>query len=558
MISGPVSPAALVPVDAVPEIVPPEGDIPDGAANELPLPKSQFTLTAIFNIWPEEVVLMDLQKKYENMSNEVRQMFIDFRIPRSNRYIKSCRYQAEICPKTRNCHIQVWLWTNNKKPTPIEILHFLEKKDRHAIKVIHPNDPHAAALYCNKENSRMPGAEPQGWGDLPPMGQYPKQGGSRANAGKNAVSLEEYHEMVVLSRQPQRCFLESKFGRRLKTKEVWDMINARPKVIFKGVNARKYVSINWCRKGNLGKSTLPYLWAEMAGEEICKAPTAERGMYGRWLDGFDFQRCLLLNEFNGNWIHGFHDFLDFLDAMYTRLMEVKRFWVNTDFEFIFINSNYNPRTEWIWFFPEEQHDRETKGYRVLTDEEWELFVRRLCWGAWAGCGLAEWDPSIPKERSREQPFIYDLWFIRMMEAGAEGPPPRAHAAFPDVPGPVIPVIPQAAAPRVWPVPPPEAEEGPPRRRRRLHYDPDGGDIFDLLKHLADEDQQAENRWALSHVANIPEPEDVTDEAALQARLATEDDEASELGAPVAHFFDAEAASVDELAPPDPEEISEAF
>jgi hypothetical protein len=534
--------------------------VPSGLPGEeaqLQPPRSQYTMSSMFNIWPEEIQLSGDQLTYEHMPENVIQMFRDFRIKR-NRYIVACRYQAEICPKTRKPHIQFFIQTSNKRPTTDEVLFYLEKGDRNAIKVIHPDRPRNAALYCNKENSRMPGAEPQGWGELPPDGEYPKAGGKRENSGRNSVTLEEYHQMVKLSVRPQREFLMSPFGRKLKVKEVWDMINAKPRVTFKGVHARRYISITWQEEGDLGKSTMPFLWAEEAGEEICKAPVADGGVYGRWLDGFDHQRCLLLNEFSGNWVHGFHDFLDFLDFQFTRLMEVKRHWVVVDFEFVFINSNYDPDT-WIWYFPEEKHT-EWKGYRTLNEKEKKLLKRRLRWGEWAGCGCEEWDASIPKERSNEQPFLYSLWFIRQMEEGAEPPPKRLRTAFPQTAAlPQQPAIPLPPAPNLWPVPqaplvvqpppplplpappPPPAEVPAPRQIRRRVL-PDSDNIFEVLQQLQAEENDDRDRWMLNRAAQIEEPEDVTDTSVYEGRLMLEDDQAS-LEHPAMRFFSNEAEEV---------------
>lgn len=496
---------------------PPEGDNPP--VEGLIPPRSRYTLTAIFNIWPEDIQLTKEQTEYEHMPEHVRQMFRDFRVPK-NRFLKACRYQAEICPKTNHCHIQLACETFNKSPTPVEVLHYLKMSDRNAMKIIHPNDPRSAFLYCNKEASRMPGAEPQGWGELPPVGEYPQNGhgGKRERSGANCVSVEEYHQMVKLQRRPQNEFLLSPFGRKLKVKEVWDMLNARPTTRFKGVDARKYVSIYWSATGDLGKSTRPWLWAQDAGLNCCKAVTAERGMYGRWLDGFDNQEVLILNEFEGNWYHGFHDFLDFLDNQNTRLMEVKKAWVNTDFEFIFINSNYDPRN-WVWYFPREamQHH---KGYRTLDMEtEWPLFERRLKYGKWAGCGIEEWDNTIPKERSLEQVFLYDFWYIRQMEEGAPPPPPRLRRAF-DLPGPVRPAIPPLLpVPLVWPVPAEEID--PPAQRRRGE-----GGVMELLQQLAEEEGDQQQQWNLNHVALIPSDDEASDWSAQEARLIHEEGEES--------------------------------
>lgn len=547
---------------AAPEEVPPPHPadlalVPDGLPGEeaqLQPPRSQYTLSCIFNLWPEEIQLVGDQLTYEGMPENIRQMYRDFRLKR-NRYIVACRYQAEICPKTHKPHIQFCIQTANKKPTPDEILLYVEKQARNAIKVIHPDRPRNAMLYCNKENSRMPGAEPQGWGELPPEGEYPKHGGKREQSGRNTVSVEEYHQMVKLSVRPQREFLMSPFGRKLKVKEVWDMINAKPKVVFKGVDARRYISITWEEEGNLGKSTMPYLWAEEAGEEICKAPVADGGVYGRWLDGFDHQRCLLLNEFSGNWVHGFHDFLDFLDFQFTRLMEVKRHWVVVDFEFVFINSNYDPKS-WIWYFPEEKHDQHTRGYRTLTANEWKLLDRRLYWGAWAGCGCERWDPTLPKERSREQPFIHSLWYIRQMEEGAEAPPKRRRAAFPNIAVPQQPVIPGEPAPVMWPVPQappvirtppppvgPDLSEGsPPPRQPRTRQRVEAENIFEVLEQLVEEERSDTHRWMLTRATHIDEPEDITESSIREERLRREDEDAS-LDHPARRFFSREAEEV---------------
>ncbi len=341
------------------------------------------------------------------------------------------------------------------------------------------------------------------------------------------MTVEEYHEMKLLRKRPLEEFLVSKFGRRLKTKEVWDMITRHPVVEFKGVDARKYVTIYWSPSGNLGKSTVPFLWCERARLPApCKPSVAEKGQYGRWLPGFDNQKALVLNEFEGNWFHGFHDFLDFLDYQYTRLMEVKGLEVNTDFEFIFINSNVNPRY-WVWFFPQERQ------YRWLHDHEYNLLIRRTEWGHWAGCGLVEWDSRIPRERSLEQPFIHDLWVIREMEEGTmEHLPPRVRPAFPQVPGPVIPVIPLQRPPAPYPV----HGAAPP-----VDQDADV-DIFAMLARLEQEEHVDQNRWTLTHVANIPEPEDITDSSLVEQRLAQEDDLALARDLERHPFFDVEAES----------------
>lgn len=343
------------------------------------------------------------------------------------------------------------------------------------------------------------------------------------------MTVEEYHEMKLLRKRPQEEFLLSKFGRRLKTKEVWDMITRHPVVEFKGVDARKYVTIYWSPFGNLGKSTVPFLWCERARiPSPCKPSVAEKGQYGRWLPGFDNQKALVLNEFEGNWFHGFHDFLDFLDYQYTRLMEVKGLEVNTDFEFIFINSNVNPRY-WVWFFPQE------RAYRWLSDDEFTLLLRRTEWGAWAGAGVVEWDGRIPRHRSLEQPFIHDLWIIREMEDGTMEPlPPRALPAFPDIPGPVIPVIPH-------PIVPPYPVHG-----AAPAVSQDGDDnIFEMLERLEQEEASDQRRWTLGHVSNIPEPEDITDSSLAEQRLAQEDDLALAHDLQRSHFFDVEADSSDE-------------
>jgi hypothetical protein len=147
---------------------------PDGAAVEtrtLEGPRSRYTMFVAYHLMAED--LPKEQQKWQHLSEEHRQLYRDYRIPR-NRYIVSAAWQAEVCPKTKRPHIQGWIETKNKTPTPVEILHFLGFQDRNAVGIKHPYNPKAGRTYCMKENSRAPGAEPHAWGAEPPEGEFPK------------------------------------------------------------------------------------------------------------------------------------------------------------------------------------------------------------------------------------------------------------------------------------------------------------------------------------------------------------------------------------------------
>lgn len=419
---------------------PPPLEVPPAPAGDAVLdsalegPKSRYFMTAAFHLYPEGVLSAE-EMKYENMPEQYRQLYRDWNPPgfnrltghNGNRHLKSLFWKAEVCPTTKKPHIQLGGETVAKRPTPIELLHFLQFGDRNACKFIHPNNPYEAMLYNLKEDTCMPGARPWRFGDLPPIGEFPRQGGKRDGAGKPSSAYatpDDVKEIQRLVTLPFAALLASPIVKKFKVPELFNMARRSQTTIFKGVDARKYVTATWCKKGNIGKSTRPWIWAEINRKKMHKMVSSS-GFYGRWNMGFDHQPCLQFNEFSGNWIGGFHDFLDFLDAQFTRMIEVKTADVNTDYEFVFINSNVEPWNanpflpQWKWIFPEEGGK-----VRVLTADEWALFTRRCESARKYRGGILEWDENIPKERSMEQPFLADVYLIRECELTGEPMSPQ--------------------------------------------------------------------------------------------------------------------------------------
>lgn len=110
-------------------------------------PRSRYTMAVAFHLYPPDTP--PGQMLYDDMPELLRQLYRDWRVPQ-NRFILAAAWQAEICPKTRRPHIQLFIETRHKTPTPVELLHYLSMQDRNACGFKHPYEPEAAWHYCLK------------------------------------------------------------------------------------------------------------------------------------------------------------------------------------------------------------------------------------------------------------------------------------------------------------------------------------------------------------------------------------------------------------------------
>ncbi len=225
--------------------------------------------------------------------------------------------------------------------------------------------------------------------------------------------------------RPVDVFLRSDLGRRVKVSEAYNMLKGNVTSKFKGIDAKRYIIINWCEEGDKGKTTIAYLWGGRNRKTVYEFVVDENGYYGGVFTlGYDYQDIGVISEFRGNWRRGFWDFIDFLDAHKSKLVNIKNGQATMDFEFLCINSNDPPR-DWLWVFPGEARRR-------LTDAEWVLFTRRLHSGSQVGGGIVKWDGRKTKYQSETQPFFWDLYKIREFELGAVDPLDYAVRVIPEM------------------------------------------------------------------------------------------------------------------------------
>ncbi len=397
----------------------------------LPLsgPRSRYWMWVVWNLYP--VGTPEAHRLYPNMPDDLRRLFLDFEgiFPV---HFKSARWKAEVGTLpgqgalSGRPHIQCFGETRNKKLRRLEVLAFLAPLTREwhleGCEPINPYCPRGAWEYIGKVETTMPGALVKSFGFPPPPGLFPRRGGAQEGAGRpgNGYCTADDLKLLMANAgcKPIETWLPQ-IAHKMKVGEVVKIITKHRSPKFLGVDAHKYSTWVWSPSGNLGKSTVPWLWAKRNRKTLLPLSLNDKQCFGRWAGGWNWPDGLILNEFNGNWFGGFHDFLDFLDNQKERQLEVKGEFINCGCQFIFINGNRCPFTRCQWFFPDEVAQPH-RGWRILSEDEAPLLRRRFEEARVVGGGILEWDPAIPKTQSEEQQFLCDLYMLREYEeAGKE-------------------------------------------------------------------------------------------------------------------------------------------
>lgn len=477
-------------------------------------PRSRYWMFVIWRLYPPGTP--EGHRLYPNMPDALRRLFLDYEGILAVHF-KAARWKAEVgtlpggAPLSGKPHIQCFGETRNKKLRRLEVLAFLEHsgitREWHleGCEPINPYCPRGAWEYIGKLETTMPGAVVKSFGFPPPRGLFPRRGGAQQGAGRPGNGYCTPEDLTLLMSNAGKRPIETwlpQIAHKMKVGEVMKIITKHRSPQFLGVDARKYNTWTHSPFGNLGKSTVPFLWAIRNRKTLLPLSLNDKQCYGRWAGGWNWPDGIFINEFTGNWFGGFHDFLDFLDNQKERQLEVKGEFINCGVPFIFINGNPCPEM-CRWFFPNEVGDPLTRGWRILSETELPLLYRRFETARVVGGGILLWDENIPKERSEEQQFLCDLYMLREYEeAGKE--------EFERRWGPEVALDPEVQRR--------EAEA----IVRRFHVP-----VMDLLAEMAQEDsnEQQERHFRAAEEIVEAAPETIIDLNALPDETAAEADAA---------------------------------
>lgn len=378
-------------------------------ANPLHGPRSRYWMFCIWNLFPEDTP--DDHQRYETMPNEIRRLFLEFQ-GISALYFKAARWKAEIAPKTRRCHIQCFVEAKNKKLKRLEVLAFLAPLsmpwDLEGCEPINPYCPKGAWDYIGKQDTTMPGAIVYEFGIPPPPGLFPRRGGPRPNAGSKLNCSEEDFKLLSekCGRAPVETWLPHVY-KKMKVGEVAKIIENSREPQFLGFESYKYNTWIYSEEGNLGKTSAGIDWCIRNRKKFLFLPKTN-GYFGQWGDGWNWPDVLMMNEFTGNWLDGFHDFLDFLDNQMERILWLKGKKTCCGCRIIFINGNVAPE-HCLWLFPPSKIPRPAEAHEL------QLLYRRFELARLVGGGIIRWEAGIPVAEFHRQQFLWDLYMIREME-----------------------------------------------------------------------------------------------------------------------------------------------
>lgn len=377
--------------------------------NPLQGPKSRYWMFCLWKLFPEDTP--DEHQRYETMPDAIRELFLTYE-GISILYFRAARWKAEIAPSTRHCHVQCFAETKNKRLKRLEVLAFLHPLTMpwhlDGCEPINPYCPLGAWHYIGKPQTTMPGARIFEFGPPPPPGLFPRKGGKREGAGSKQNCNAEDFKLIMenCGRNPVESWLPQ-LAPKMKVGEVVRIVSSSRTPRFLGFKAKKYNTWIYSTEGNIGKTSAAIGWCERNRKSFLPLSMVD-GFFGKWALGWNFPDALGLNEFTGNWLLGFHDFLAFLDNQMERILEVKGLHVCSGCRFTFINGNVAPEN-CLWIFPPSKIPRVAEPHELL------LLYRRFNVASLVGGGLIEWDNEIPVEESDTQNFLWDLHMIREHE-----------------------------------------------------------------------------------------------------------------------------------------------